>query len=153
MNLTLLMLFLLDLFACALLLLKHILTHTFLFSKRGLIVNMGSFAGGVVPTPLLQTYAASKAFLKTWSESLSYELKPSHVHVEHLTTYFVVSSMSKISRPSWSCPTASAYVRHAMRRLGRSWDTTPYPSHNLLAWLLKEWVPSDLLVQRTCGTF
>lgn len=57
--------------------------------KEGLIINIGSFAG-MVPTPFLQTYSGSKAFLKFWSLALADEVRPFNVHVEHLNTYFVV---------------------------------------------------------------
>jgi short-subunit dehydrogenase len=67
----------------------HMILPQMVERRKGLIVNVGSFAG-MFPTPLLQTYAGSKSFLKHWSESLAAELKPSGVHVELLNTYFVV---------------------------------------------------------------
>jgi len=62
-----------------------------LISKKGLILNMGSFAGAA-PTPMLAVYSGSKAFLRTWSDALSAELAPKGVVVEHANTYYVVRS-------------------------------------------------------------
>jgi 17beta-estradiol 17-dehydrogenase / very-long-chain 3-oxoacyl-CoA reductase len=72
----------------------HTLTHCFRtfwvpISKKGLIMNMGSFAGAA-PTPMLAVYSASKAFVRTWSESLAAELAPKGVLVEHANAYYVV---------------------------------------------------------------
>jgi short chain dehydrogenase len=74
---------------------QHILTHiifsALIISKKGLILNMGSFAGAA-PTPMLAVYSASKSFLRTWSEGLTAELAPKGVIVEHVNTYYVVRS-------------------------------------------------------------
>ena len=59
------------------------------YSKKGLILNMGSFAGAS-PTPMLAVYSGSKAFLRTWSDALTAELTPKGITVEHVNTYFVV---------------------------------------------------------------
>lgn len=55
----------------------------------GIVWNVGSMSAEVV-SPLLQTYAASKAFLKTWSVALAAEVRSGGVHVELLNTYYVV---------------------------------------------------------------
>jgi len=39
---------------------------------------------------MLAVYSASKAFVRTWSESLAAELAPKGVVVEHANTYYVV---------------------------------------------------------------
>lgn len=61
----------------------------YVLRHRGLILNLGSFAGAA-PAPMLATYSASKAFLATWSDALAAELGPKGVVVEHSNTYFVV---------------------------------------------------------------
>jgi 17beta-estradiol 17-dehydrogenase / very-long-chain 3-oxoacyl-CoA reductase len=67
-------------------------------------MNMGSFAGAA-PTPMLAVYSASKAFVRTWSESLAAELAPKGVLVEHANTYYVVRLLpiciwiAKLTRP------------------------------------------------------
>ncbi len=69
--------------------LTHLVLPQMMDRHRGLVLNVGSFAGAL-PTPFLQTYAGSKAMLRNWSESLAAEVKPNSVHVELLNTYFVV---------------------------------------------------------------
>jgi 17beta-estradiol 17-dehydrogenase / very-long-chain 3-oxoacyl-CoA reductase len=118
--------------------------------RHGLIVNLGSFAG-LVPTALLQTYSGSKAFLRSWSEALAAELRPHGVHCTHLNTYFVVSNMSKISRPSLFVPTAKNYVRAALKRLGAAPCVTPYPWHNIMEWTFVNLINHNYLIQKTFG--
>jgi 17beta-estradiol 17-dehydrogenase / very-long-chain 3-oxoacyl-CoA reductase len=113
----------------------------------GLILNVGSFAG-MIPTPFLQTYSGSKAFLSTWSEALAQEVRPHGVHVEHLNTYFVVSNMSKM-RGSLLVPSASVYVKNVLKRCGSKTHSTPYPLHNLMSWFLETFVSKELLAQKT----
>jgi short-subunit dehydrogenase len=61
--------------------------------KRGLILNMGSFAGAF-GSPMLATYSASKAFLSTFTTALGDELKLHNITVEYVNTYYVVSVVS-----------------------------------------------------------
>ncbi|EOR01751.1 3-ketoacyl-CoA reductase [Wallemia ichthyophaga EXF-994] len=106
--------------------------------KNGLVLNIGSFAG-TVPTPLLATYTGSKSFLVSWSQALGEEVKSKGVTVELVNTYFVVSSMSKIRRPSKLIPLPATYVRSVLRRIGlsggsisRPYASTPYWSHAIV---------------------
>ncbi|KAI9439031.1 3-ketoacyl-CoA reductase [Lactarius indigo] len=98
--------------------------------KKGLILNIGSFAGAS-PTPMLAVYSGSKAFLRTWSDALSAELTPKGITVEHVNTYFVTSAMSKIRRPSLFIPTPKAFVRSVLAKLAPG-TVTPYWSHALV---------------------
>lgn len=54
------------------------LTHAFLPGmvqrKRGRVLNVGSTAG-FQPGPFMSTYYATKAYVSTWSQALSHELK------------------------------------------------------------------------------
>ncbi|KAJ2054552.1 hypothetical protein GGI08_004533, partial [Coemansia sp. S2] len=43
--------------------------------KNGLIINLGSFAA-MRSMPFLSVYAGTKGFVKTYSQSLAYELEP-----------------------------------------------------------------------------
>ncbi|KAH9979534.1 hypothetical protein BGW80DRAFT_1278893 [Lactifluus volemus] len=99
--------------------------------KKGLILNIGSFAGAA-PTPMLAVYAGSKSFLRTWSDSLAAEMLPKGVIVEHVNTYFVMSAMSKIRRASLMVPTPKHFVRTVLAKLAPG-TVTPYWSHALVA--------------------
>ncbi|KZT08503.1 3-ketoacyl-CoA reductase [Laetiporus sulphureus 93-53] len=113
--------------------------------KRGLILNMGSFSGTGIPSPMLATYAASKAFLSTFTASLAAEVKNQGIDVQCLNTYFVVSNMSKIRKPNMTTPLPKDYVRSALQKIGLAcgalWTgrpnvSTPYWSHALLDYLM-----------------
>ncbi|NNE43609.1 MAG: SDR family oxidoreductase, partial [Gemmatimonadetes bacterium] len=68
--------------------------------KRGLVLNVGSTAG-FAPVPWLATYAATKAFLLSWTEALAQELKESGVRFSILcpgstaTNFHAVSGADK----------------------------------------------------------
>ena len=56
-------------------------------NNRGLIINVGSFSG-MVPTPYLSVYSASKAFMSAFSAALGTELRSKGIVVEHVNIYF-----------------------------------------------------------------
>ncbi|KAI0028650.1 3-ketoacyl-CoA reductase [Vararia minispora EC-137] len=112
--------------------------------RRGVIINIGSFAGAV-PSPMLATYSASKAFLKTFSDALAAELGPYGVIVTHANTYFVVSAMSKIRKASLMIPTPRAYVRSVLGRLVQG-SCAPYWPHACLEAIMSlfpDWLVSS----------
>ncbi|KAI0272050.1 3-ketoacyl-CoA reductase [Russula aff. rugulosa BPL654] len=99
--------------------------------KKGLILNMGSFAGAA-PTPMLAVYSASKSFIRTWTEGLAAELTPKGVIIEHVNTYYVTSAMSKIRRPSLFIPTPKAFVSSVLAKIAPG-TITPYWTHALVS--------------------
>lgn len=110
--------------------------------KKGLILNIGSFAAAV-PSAMLATYAGSKGFLATWSQALGEELKHKGITVQLVNAFFVVSAMSKIRKPSWSTPLPSTYVASVLRTLGnpcgaigRPYVSTPFWSHAVADWVM-----------------
>ncbi|KAI8373855.1 hypothetical protein BD560DRAFT_454031 [Blakeslea trispora] len=128
-------------------------------NRNGLILNIGSFAG-LVATPYLSVYSAGKAFLATWSQALGKEVEKDGIVVEHVSTYFVVSAMSKIRRPSLLIPTAKDYVASVLKRIGVPcganvpFTSTPYPMHGLANWAITNllttsfWVNYNDSIQR-----
>jgi 17beta-estradiol 17-dehydrogenase / very-long-chain 3-oxoacyl-CoA reductase len=114
--------------------------------KRGLIFTMGSIAG-IFPSPLLATYSGSKAFLQHWSSALGAELKPAGVDVHLCISYLVTTAMSKVRRPTMLVPTAKAFARSALSKIGlaagsqgRPFTSTPFWAHALFQW----WVETVL---------
>ncbi|KAF7428506.1 hypothetical protein PC9H_007730 [Pleurotus ostreatus] len=103
--------------------------------KRGLILNIGSFAGAI-PSPMLATYSGTKAFLATWTSALAEEVKKDNVTVEHVNTYFVVSKLSKIRKPSLFIPTPASYVRAVLSKIGLACGAAfgPIPSTSTPFW-------------------
>ena len=120
------------------------LTMTIYLRKRGLILNMGSFAGSV-PSPMLATYSASKAFLTTFTAALADELESDGILVQHLNAFYVVSNMSKLRKPSLLAPLPSNYVSSVLRHIGqpcgaafsdRPGTSTPYWSHSIVDYMM-----------------
>ncbi|KAJ7497028.1 3-ketoacyl-CoA reductase [Mycena latifolia] len=127
--------------------------------KRGLVLNIGSFAGAV-PSPMLATYSGTKAFLATFSAALQEEVRGHGVVVEHVNTYFVVSKLSKIRRASALIPTPKAYVRAVLGKVGlacgagfsgRPSTSTPFWSHALLDYAMTVVGLPSLFVSYTHG--
>lgn len=107
--------------------------------RRGLVLNMGSFAG-LVPSPLLATYSGSKAFLQHWSAALAAEAAPAGVTVELVQSYLVMSAMSKIRRASALVPPPRPFVRAVLAKVGcgggssYAYSSAPYWAHGLIVW-------------------
>jgi len=102
------------------------LTHRFLIPmrerKRGSIINVASTAG-FQPVPFMATYAATKAFVLSFSEALAEENRPFGVKVMALcpgvtdTNFF---EAAKIQRPpARIAQTPDAVVETALRALAR----------------------------------
>ena len=121
---------------------------------RGLILNVGSFSGQLA-TPLLATYAGSKAFLIGWSQALGEELRRDGVDVVLLNTFFVVSNMSKLRRATFMAPTPKQYVAAVLSRIGRSggaigrpFTMTPWPGHAWFDWVAERIIPRSMLAAK-----
>ncbi|KAG0696631.1 hypothetical protein DFH29DRAFT_950308 [Suillus ampliporus] len=97
----------------------HAVLPSMVQRKRGLILNLGSFAG-LVPSPMLATYSGTKAFLATFTSALAEEVRSHGIVVQHLNTYFVVSKMSNIRRTSALIPSPASYVRACLSKIGLS---------------------------------
>lgn len=127
-------------------------------SKNGLIFNMGSFAG-LVATPYLSVYSAGKAFLSTWSQALGTEVAKDGIVVEHVNTYFVVSAMSKIRKPSLLIPTAKNYVASVLGKVGVPcganvpFTSAPYPMHGIANWAINNLFTNQFWVTQNDSKF
>ena len=119
-------------------------------ARGGLILNMGSVSAEL-KTPLLQTYAGSKAFLSVWSQALGDEVAEHGIHVELLNTHFVTTNMSKIRRSTWSCPTPQTYVNCVLSRCGNSYFSTLHPGHAMVMGamsLIPKWILRSLTLKQ-----
>ncbi|KAJ1645296.1 hypothetical protein LPJ64_003106 [Coemansia asiatica] len=109
--------------------------------KNGLIINMGSFAA-LRSLPFLSVYAGTKGFVKTYTQSLAYELEPDNIMVSHIFSFWVTSKMSGYREPTLSVPSPEQYVRCVFDRLGLrcgafdSHTTIPYYPHSLLSYIV-----------------
>lgn len=124
--------------------------------KRGLIFNLGSFAG-LVATPYLSVYSAGKAFLSTWSQAVGTELRQDGIIVEHVNTYFVVSAMSKIRKPTLLIPLAKPYVSSVLSKIGLPcgadvpYTSTPYHTHGIVNWIINNVFSKTFWVNQNNG--
>ncbi|KAH8396180.1 hypothetical protein KR222_004656, partial [Zaprionus bogoriensis] len=116
----------------------HSVTHmTALFlppmvqKRKGVIINLSSTAG-VIPSPLLSVYSATKAFVNKFSDDLQTEYKSNGIVIQSVQPGFVATNMTKIRKPSVFAPSPETYVKSALATLGNAPHTAGYLPHALL---------------------
>ena len=96
------------------------LTHAFLprLSRGSFIMNVSSTAG-FQPVPLFATYAASKAFVLSFSQALADELAARGIHVMALCPGVTETGFQRVANVELAGPTATAdeVARFALRAL------------------------------------
>jgi len=118
--------------------------------KRGAIINISS-ASGVMTTPFLSVYSATKAYTDFFSRGLAGEYKSKGIVVQSVHPLYVVSKLSKIRNPTLFVPAASAFVSSALGTLGYETQTTGYWAHELqvgLVNLLPEGIATNFIVKQ-----
>lgn len=118
--------------------------------KQGAIINVASTAG-FQPVPFMATYAATKAFVLSFSEALSEENRPHGVHVMALCpgvteTNFFEAAQAKIP-PARSVETPEDVVETALRGLNRRASHIVSGWSNLLMVEAERFVPRSLVVR------
>ncbi|CAL5016280.1 unnamed protein product [Urochloa decumbens] len=110
---------------------------------RGAIVNVGSGSASVLPScPLHTVYAATKAYVDTFSRSLYVEYKSKGIDVQCQTPMYVATKMASIRNPSFLAPSPEAYARAAIRYIGYEPRCSPYWPHAL--WSLVSLLPGPV---------
>lgn len=102
--------------------------------KKGAIINVSSGAGNH-PTPLLTVYSATKAFVNTFSECLSYEMRDFNIDVLLVTPYYVVSNMFKRKNPTIMACSSHRMVIDTLSVLGHYYRAYPYYFHAIIGFL------------------
>ena len=130
------------------------LTHRFLGPmrerKRGTIINVASTAA-FQAVPYMATYAATKAFVLSFSEALSEENRLHGVHVMALcpgvteTNFFQASGMDR--PPLRSIETPEEVVETALRALERRKSTVISGWTNLLTVAAERFVPRSVVTK------
>lgn len=108
--------------------------------KSGVILNISSFSA-LDPCPLLSIYAASKAFVDTFSRSIAYEYAKKGIIIQSVLPGFVATKMSKIRKAYWMAPTPENYVRSQLKTVGLDGQTTGYWSHELQYYITQHVFP------------
>lgn len=130
------------------------LTHRFLGPmrerKRGAIINVASTAA-FQAVPYMATYAATKAFVLSFSEALSEENRLHGVHVMALcpgvteTNFFHASGIDR--PPLRSIETPEEVVETALRALGRHKSTVISGWTNLITVAAERFVPRSVVTK------
>ncbi|VDN96755.1 unnamed protein product [Rodentolepis nana] len=81
------------------------------------IINMSSLSG-VVVCPYLTVYGATKAYVTSFTQGLTVELRDTCVRAQAFTPSLVCTNMSGIKRTSMSIPSADTFARSAFSMIG-----------------------------------
>ncbi|XP_039267950.2 very-long-chain 3-oxoacyl-CoA reductase-like [Styela clava] len=105
--------------------------------KRGLIINISSMSAALV-SPILATYAATKRFDDTLSVSLAQEYRKHGIIIQSIQPGFVQTNMTEPlgSSANLFFPTATTYVHHMMKTIGKFDWTNGYWPHTISRWLI-----------------
>lgn len=130
------------------------LTQKFLIPMRqrrqGTIINVASTAG-FQPVPFMATYAATKAFVLSFSEALWEENRPYGVHVMALCPGVTETNFFEASRgqrpPARVVQTPEDVVETALSGLNRKKSSTVSGWTNLLMIEAERFVPRSLVVR------
>lgn len=101
---------------------------------RGAIVNVSS-GSEFQPLPLMTVYAATKAYVKNFSDALRAEYSRYGITIHHLSPLFVNTKMNAFSNrlqiSSLFVPDATTYARNAINILGKMDSSTGYWAHSI----------------------
>eukprot|EP00924_Labyrinthula_sp_SR-Ha-C_P016218 snap_masked-scaffold_52-processed-gene-0.28-mRNA-1 protein AED:0.03 eAED:0.03 QI:0/-1/0/1/-1/1/1/0/320 len=86
--------------------------------RKGAVVNIGSYAG-VLASPLLSEYSASKAYIERLTKGLDLEYRSEGVEFQCHVPLFIVSKLSKIRKSSLTVPSAESYAKSVLDYLGK----------------------------------
>ncbi|XP_060801221.1 inactive hydroxysteroid dehydrogenase-like protein 1 isoform X2 [Amyelois transitella] len=113
---------------------------------RGAIVNVSS-GSELQPLPLMTIYAATKAYIRSFTLALREEYAPKGIHVQHLSPMFVSTKINSFSQKllegNLLVPDAETYSRSAVETLGRVHNTTGFWLHGIQYFFIKltpEWI-------------
>ncbi|XP_032681739.1 inactive hydroxysteroid dehydrogenase-like protein 1 [Odontomachus brunneus] len=113
---------------------------------RGAIVNISS-ASCLLPLPLFTVYAATKIYMKNFSEAVRMEYSRFGITVQHLYPLFVTTKMNNYSHrfkaSSFFVPDATTYARNAVATLGKINNSTGYWAHSIQQFCIlvpPEWI-------------
>ncbi|TGN19005.1 SDR family NAD(P)-dependent oxidoreductase [Leptospira idonii] len=106
----------------ALVALSHTALSQFKKSKKGFLINVASVAG-YLPAPGSAVYAATKAFVKSFTESIHEEAKPYGIHVQALcpglthSDFHQRAGIEKSKYPGFMWQTAEEVVEESLHSL------------------------------------
>ncbi|XP_058168455.1 inactive hydroxysteroid dehydrogenase-like protein 1 [Anopheles ziemanni] len=117
--------------------------------KRGLIINISSLAS-LAATPYLTVYAATKAYMTSFSDGLREELRPFGLECQTVSPGYVRTSMTEYFAPAEGEPSelskrvisVSDMIRYAGFTISKADTTTGHWLHGIQTAVLKAFPPS-----------
>ncbi|CAG9814017.1 unnamed protein product [Phaedon cochleariae] len=107
---------------------------------RGAIVNVSS-GSELQPLPLMTVYAATKAYIKSFTAALRYEYGSTGLTVQHLAPMFVNTKMNAFSArlrtSTFFVPDAREYAAYAVATLGKVDESSGYWTHGIQTFFTK----------------
>lgn len=100
--------------------------------KRGAVVNVSS-TSGLIPSPLLAQYSATKAYTDFLVQSLGLEYSNTGLFFQAQSPLWVTTKLAKIRRSSLTVPTPEAYAKAAVATIGFEQDSVAYWVHDIMA--------------------
>uniref|UniRef100_A0A182NGB6 Steroid dehydrogenase n=1 Tax=Anopheles dirus TaxID=7168 RepID=A0A182NGB6_9DIPT len=118
-------------------LLCHMLVPPMKQRRRGLIINVSSLSA-TAPSPYLTVYAATKAYVRSFSMALREELRTYGVGVQTVLPGFVRTNMTKVVATEYKqkflfkrLVQVDEYIRYAGFTIGKTDHTCGYWSHGI----------------------
>ncbi|XP_062032551.1 17-beta-hydroxysteroid dehydrogenase type 3-like isoform X2 [Lepus europaeus] len=112
--------------------------------RRGVIVNLSSVAS-LRSVPLLAMYAASKAFVRSFSLAVATEYRPLGITVQAVSPCVVSTNMTSHPTPGPLIKLPEDFAREALDTLGLSSDVSGCLSHALQTLLMPVVLPEWLI--------
>lgn len=101
---------------------------------RGAVVNVSS-GSELQPLPLMTIYAATKAYVRSFTHAVREEYSTKGIYIQHLAPLFVSTKINAFSQRLMDgnilVPDVATYARHAVSTLGRQHNTTGYWLHGI----------------------
>lgn len=119
--------------------------------QPGLVLNVGSFTGGL-QSPYLSVYAGTKAYIESWSRSLACEMKADGEDIEVLGLIVgeVQASFDREKPTSFTRCSSRRLAHDALNKVGCGRRiVTPYVGHELAGVVVKlmpEWLADKILI-------
>ncbi|MTV29282.1 SDR family NAD(P)-dependent oxidoreductase, partial [Nitriliruptoraceae bacterium ZYF776] len=98
---------------------------------------------GLLTTPYLTVYGATKAYIYSFTKAMAVELRDTCVRVQMFAPSFVSTKMSGIKRTSVGVPSAETYAESALSMIGVETIGAGYLAHALI-WQFSCLIPSRL---------
>nr|XP_051196584.1 very-long-chain 3-oxoacyl-CoA reductase 1-like [Lolium perenne] len=100
--------------------------------RRGAVINVGSGSSAMLPAfPFYAVYAASKAYIDKFSQSLSTEYKQYEVDLQCQIPLYVATKMSRVDSASLFVPSPEEYARAGVRCIGYEARCVPHWRHSI----------------------